>query len=391
MLFVDVVDSTRVAAEVGDARWRELVAAFRTTVRRQLKRLSGHEVDTAGDGFFATFDTPASALRAAAAIVADVQSIGLDVRCGLHTGELERIDGRLGGIAAHIGARVMAHADAAQVLTTGTVRDLVVGGAMAFEPVGDFELKGVPGTWALHRLTSVDRIALPVALAAEVAASRRANRARPSTRGRPVLVGAVAATAIAVAAIAVYAGTRPDPSGAAASTAPPSASGSANASASPEPIALVRIDPGRREIAQIVPGEWDPGLGGLIASNGNLWYGNETTLIPLDPSTGERREPFELPPETYKVDPADGSLWVGHGMDRFQTVVDRLDPLSYRNLGQIDPGEEVWDHVVTNRAIYMVTRGEGESGVSEVLELDPSTGELKDRDPTFVAAVHRLT
>ena len=92
VLFVDVVDSTRVAAEVGDARWRELVAAFRGTVRRQLKRLGGHEVDTAGDGFFATFDTPAAGLRAAAGIVREVQSLGLDVRCGLHTGELERID-----------------------------------------------------------------------------------------------------------------------------------------------------------------------------------------------------------------------------------------------------------------------------------------------------------
>jgi class 3 adenylate cyclase len=145
-----------VASEVGDARWRELVGAFRATVRRQLKRLNGHEVDAAGDGFFAWFDSPARALQAAAAVTAELQALGLVVRCGLHTGELEQIDGRLGDIGAHIGARVMAAAGPAEILATSTVRELVTGGAATFDPFAEVELKGVPGRWALRRLTSVE-------------------------------------------------------------------------------------------------------------------------------------------------------------------------------------------------------------------------------------------
>ena len=102
VLFLDIVDSTRIAGEVGDRRWRDLLREFRRIVRRQLRVHGGHEEDTAGDGFFATFSRPANAVHAATQIVLGVQGIGLDVRCGIHTGELERIDGRLGGIAAHI-------------------------------------------------------------------------------------------------------------------------------------------------------------------------------------------------------------------------------------------------------------------------------------------------
>src|SRR5215208_4750288 len=142
VLFVDIVDSTRVASEIGDRSWRELVGAFRASVRRELKRFGGREVDTAGDGFFCWFDQPANAIKAAAAIVAAVQQRGLEVRCGVHTGELDEIDGRLGGIAAHIGARVMALAEAGQVVVTSTVRELVVGADVQFETVAETELKG---------------------------------------------------------------------------------------------------------------------------------------------------------------------------------------------------------------------------------------------------------
>jgi hypothetical protein len=393
VLFVDVVDSTRIAADIGDARWRELVATFRRQVRRQLKRLGGREVDTAGDGFFATFDRPASALRAAAAIVGEVQRIGLDVRCGLHTGELERIDGRLGGIAAHIGARVMAEAGAAQVIATSTVRELVVGGAIAFENFRETELKGVPGRWTLLRMASVDGEAIPGPLAADEAAGRRASRGAQPTRPGPLVFGVAAIGLVGVVAIAVYAGARPDPGELATSSASPAASGSSAASGPPEPIALIKVDPRLREVAEIVSGEWDDGLAGLISSNGNLWYTNGSDLVRLDPSTGERLDTFKLPPETYKVDAAFGSLWVGHGTTQYQTIVDKLDPLNYRLLGQLDPGEEVWDHAITENAIYAVSRAE-EGEVSELLEFDPTSGDAVDRAPTgfevgpFYVGVH---
>src|SRR5688572_340116 len=149
VLFVDIVDSTRIAADVGDRRWRDLLGAFRRGVRQELKLHGGHEEDTAGDGFFATFSQPAEAIRAAAGIVRRANLIGLEVRCGLHAGELERIDGRLGGIAAHIGARTMAQAAAGEVVVTATVHDLAAGSMVAFEEKGDATLKGVPGAWRM--------------------------------------------------------------------------------------------------------------------------------------------------------------------------------------------------------------------------------------------------
>jgi class 3 adenylate cyclase len=127
VLFIDLVGSTAVASRLGDARWRELLTRFRRVVRGELRRHDGREQDTTGDGFLATFDQPARALHAAAGIVAATQQLGLDVRAGLHTGEVEAIDRGLGGVAVHLGARVMNLAAPAEILVTRTVRDLVVG------------------------------------------------------------------------------------------------------------------------------------------------------------------------------------------------------------------------------------------------------------------------
>ncbi len=385
MLFVDVVDSTRIAAEVGDARWRELVAAFRSAVRRQLKRQGGHEVDTAGDGFFATCDSPAAALRAAAAIVADVQSIGLDVRCGLHTGELERIDGRLGGIAAHIGARVMAEAGPAQVLTTGTVRDLVVGGAMTFDSAGETELKGVPGVWALHRVSAVDGVALPSPLPAEDATSRRAVGSGSPHRRRP-LVLAAGAVAVAVAAITIVVATRPNPGEASASSTAPSPSGSDRATLAPAPttpVALVRIDPGLRDIDEsgVVYGDYPgPSFQSVMMANGNLWHVDELegVLTRLDPATGTPMteiDEIELPPLTTVAAPAFGYLWVQHGRDQNMAKIDKYDLSTGRMLDRVDPGEWVYDLTIGEDAIYVPTQDE------ELLEINPLSADIVDRDP----------
>src|SRR6187402_2268744 len=127
VVLLDIVGSTVVAGELGDERWRVALSRFRRLVRTDLKRHQGHEEDTAGDGFFATFGQPAAAVRCAAAIVSDVQTIGLDVRCGLHTGEMGSVEGRPGGVAVHAAARVMALAGAAEICCTSTVRDLVMG------------------------------------------------------------------------------------------------------------------------------------------------------------------------------------------------------------------------------------------------------------------------
>jgi class 3 adenylate cyclase/pimeloyl-ACP methyl ester carboxylesterase len=154
VLFTDIVDSTAKAVEVGDARWRELVQAHHGLVRRQLARHRGTEIDTAGDGFFASFDGPARAIRCACAISAGVRDLGIEIRAGLHTGECERIDEKVGGIAVNIGARVASQAGPSEVLVSSTVKDLVAGSGIQFRERGVAELKGVPGEWRLFAVES---------------------------------------------------------------------------------------------------------------------------------------------------------------------------------------------------------------------------------------------
>jgi class 3 adenylate cyclase len=150
VLFTDVVGSTERARELGDRRWRDLLDRHNEIVRRDLERFRGREVDTAGDGFFATFDGPARAIRCARSIVADVQSVGLEVRAGLHTGECELAGDHVRGIAVHTGARVASLAGAGEVLVSSTVRDLVAGSGIEFTDRGVQSLKGIPGEWRLY-------------------------------------------------------------------------------------------------------------------------------------------------------------------------------------------------------------------------------------------------
>jgi class 3 adenylate cyclase len=149
VLFTDLVGSTSLAAELGDRRWRDLLEQHHLSVRRELARFDGHEVDTAGDGFFATFDGPARAIRCAHSVVDAVRPLGLDVRAGLHTGEVELTNGKVAGIAVNIGARVASQAGPGEVLVSSTVKDLVAGSGLEFEDRGTASLKGVPGEWRL--------------------------------------------------------------------------------------------------------------------------------------------------------------------------------------------------------------------------------------------------
>jgi len=154
VLFTDIVEGTRRAAALGDRRWRDLLESHHALVRTELARYRGLEQDTAGDGFYATFDGPARAVRCAFAVRDGVRRLGLEVRAGVHTGECEIVAGKLGGIAAIIGARVKDLAGAGEVLATSTVRDLVSGSGLAFAERGTQVLKGVPGEWRLFVVTS---------------------------------------------------------------------------------------------------------------------------------------------------------------------------------------------------------------------------------------------
>jgi class 3 adenylate cyclase len=149
VLFTDIVESSQRAVELGDRAWRDLLQRHHELVRRQLVRFRGHEVDNAGDGFLASFDGPARAIRCAQAIVDGVGALGIEVRAGLHTGECELLDGKVAGIAVHTGARVASHAAPGEVLVSSTVKDLVAGSGLTFRERGTHELKGVPGEWQL--------------------------------------------------------------------------------------------------------------------------------------------------------------------------------------------------------------------------------------------------
>ncbi len=152
VLFTDIVGSTQLAAREGDRRWKALLEQHHETVRRELERFRGVEIDTAGDGFLASFDGPARAVRCALAVREAVGALGLEVRSGVHTGECELIGNKIGGIAVHIGARVAALAEPGQVLVSSTLKDLVAGSGLSFEDRGEHELKGVPDRRRLFRV-----------------------------------------------------------------------------------------------------------------------------------------------------------------------------------------------------------------------------------------------
>ncbi len=356
VLFIDIVDSTRVAALVGDRQWRELLSRFRQVVRKQLKKHGGREEDTAGDGFFATFDRPADALTAAASVATEVQALGLNVRAAAHTGELERIDRRSGGIAAHIGARVLAAAGPGELLVTATVRDLVVGGGMTFEPAGDTELKGVPGVWSLHRVVAVDGRTLAPPINRDEAA-RRVSEVSAATGRRVGWAFVMVAVLVLLAGVA-FAGVVLFPS---------------------QPTALVRLDPGSREVLQTVHDEHVSldAVASIWAADGNLWQTDLQSVTRRDLGTGGYVTSFELPDPSLNVITAFGSVWVAHGLPG--TVIDRLDPISGRRLARIDPGADVWDVAAGDDAVWVLLQG------AEIVEIDPISGGIVDRDATDTA------
>jgi class 3 adenylate cyclase len=173
-MFTDIVDATARAAELGDGRWRDLLARHDQELRRELRRFDGREVKTVGDGFLATFDGPPSrALRCALAITAAARELGVEVRVGIHTGECELIGDDVGGMAVHIASRVGALAASSEVLVSGTVFGTVVGGPFQFTDRGFHALKGVPGRWPLFSLGA------PAATDAEPGLERPAEQAGP--------------------------------------------------------------------------------------------------------------------------------------------------------------------------------------------------------------------
>ena len=152
VLFTDIVGSTERAAQLGDHTWKELLERHHQVVRAMLARYRGTEIATAGDGFFATFDGPGRAVRCAEAIIDALGAIDVEIRAGVHTGEIERMGDNIGGLAVHVGARVAAHANASEILVSSTVKDLTAGSGITYQSIGERELKGMPERWQLYRV-----------------------------------------------------------------------------------------------------------------------------------------------------------------------------------------------------------------------------------------------
>jgi class 3 adenylate cyclase len=382
VLFIDIVGSTALAGTLGDARWRELLIRFRKAVRADLKRYAGREQDTAGDGFFATFDQPAQALGAAAAIVAGVQELGIDVRSGVHTGECEEIDGRLGGIAVHVGARVMSLAGAAEVFVTSTVAELVAGSGAEFEGRGSHELKGIEGERHLLALTGYGT-PLPQPLPAEVAAQRLAL-VIPPKRSRRVRVALVAAAVVLAAAIVV-----------------PVLAFTGGGARAAEPVSLLRLDAKTRHVDSIVRGrplgldQW----ANLWSVDGTLWQfvgQRSPRLVTRSLRTGAVKQTIALPGDFCACHVAFGfgSVWLldskfitsGPNAGTVEAVVKRVDELSGRSLrkivfnGDVDSGT-----IATGNDAVWVLESDG-----KLVRIDPLTNRVARTFETHASETRTL-
>ena len=318
VLMLDVVGSTHIAAQLGDARYRELSSRFNRLVRVALKRFGGKEEDHAGDGFFATFPQPDRAIRCAAALAEEVRSLGIEIRSGIHTGQTEDQAGKTHGIAVVIGARVMSLADAGDILVTSTTKELVTGSGFGFEDFSAHELKGVPGTWQVFAVTGVNDEQRDPPLPAAEAAERRAAIQPASGRGRPrrsALIAGTLAGLFTIVAVA-YAVMREDP-------------GRPEPRDEPTPLAeaVVQVDPeGEPPIVDSIPIPVPSVRGAgvtlltsphsMVVGQGGVWTMRFKTLYHVDPSRSEVRKRLEIEmggvPLSVNLAVGSGKIWIAY-------------------------------------------------------------------------------
>jgi hypothetical protein len=352
---------------MGDARWRELIARHHALVRGELKRFGGREIDTAGDGFFATFDRPAQAIRCAAAVVQAVRQLGIEVRAGLHLGEVEVAGKNVGGVAVHTGARVLAAADPGDVVVTATLRELVSGSGLEFTDRGQHTLKGVPGTWQLYGLETVDGRPLEAAPDAPIAAERRAAIAAPTLLKRNRVPAAIAAGLAAVSLLVVWIViSRPSP-------------------ADHGPVAFVPPLDSVVQVAEdgtvrhVVPNVVESHGGGnpkIVVGEGGVWV-RSSKLVRLDPVTG-RADEGELirttgnPRADRGVEAGYRAIWVGGDASNGHALLWRWNPATGEQLAdtKIPSSVEVNDVALGGGAVW-ITFPDG-----RLVKVDPDTRKI---------------
>jgi class 3 adenylate cyclase/streptogramin lyase len=322
VLFTDIVGSTPIAAEMGNTRWGELVSRHHRIVRRQIGRFGGREVDTAGDGFFVTFERPADAMRCAVATTEAVRDLGIEIRAGVSFGELETVGGKPSGLVVNTAARVMSVAGPGEVLVPASVKEIVPGAGISFDEHGVHQLKGLEGDFRLFKVAGVDGKELPPPPEAEEAAERRREIFPSAAKRTPLLVALGAgAVALIVAAAVVVPGLLADEP-----TAP--------RGIGPLQHAVARIDVETGDVGSRIPlgriGPVEPGLFSvdhpLAVGEGGVWLMRPPTLLHVDPLHEEVR-----------------SDQIDVGLGQTQTVATGFDAvwaLSGRTLYRIHPGTD---------------------------------------------------
>ena len=391
VLFTDIVDSTRLATELGDRQWRERVEQHHELIRRELRRFGGREIDTAGDGFFAAFDAPARAVACALTIAELMPQLGMQIRAGLHTGEVEEVAGKLRGIGVHIGARVGASAGASEVLTSATVRDIVTGSGIEFEDRGLRELKGVTGEWHLYAATPGARFRDEFPIAAgtagrEVAAVRRTLERRARRRRIALIGGGVAV--VAAAAAGTFLITRPPPS---LPGVQPNSAGLIDAASDrivgevgigtrPDAIAfgegavwvantgddaVSRIDPRTRLLVQTIDVGSAPS--GVAVGFGSIWVANsgDRTVSRINPDNNRVVQPITVGNGPTAVATGAGAVWVTNAFDG---TLSRIDPAKGAVSGVYAVAASPSGIAATDAAVWIA------DSVGSVIRVDPATG-----------------
>jgi class 3 adenylate cyclase len=307
VLFTDIVGSTAIAAEMGNTRWSELVSRHHRLIRHELRRFDGHEQDTAGDGFFATFERPVDAIRCAVTATEAVRTLGIEIRAGVSFGQLELIEGKAGGLIVNTAARVMSVAGAGEVLVPAAVKDLVPGTGIAFDDHGTHHLKGIEGELRLFRVTAVDGRTPAEPLDPEDAAERR-EAIVPAARRRAGLVAGILAAAVA-AAVGIWALTGNDPTGPREVPIPARFVVEFEAETGDERQLIGYPDPGRPEVARLT--------NSMVAGQGAVWIEDPglaaPTVIRVDPVHAEiQRIVVRIGNPTFDlaIETAFESVWV---------------------------------------------------------------------------------
>ena len=372
ILFTDIVGSTALASELGDRRWRELVRRHHAIVRSELRRFQGVEVDTAGDGFFATFDGPGAAIRCAGAIADGVRALGLEIRAGLHSGEVERSGGKAGGIAVNTAARVMAVGGPGEILVSSTLRDVVAGSNLEFQDHGVHHLKGVDGEWRLFGVAAADGESRPPPLDPAEAARRRLDiepTGEPRRSRIPAMIAGLVAAAVVALIVFVLlpSDDEPEPAGTGAT---------GTDEAGPPFDALAELDPRSEELVIVrsdLPSSTLPQFASdeIIVGEGSVWVVRAPSVLRVDRADGSTTPVGEGigGPGVYGIATDFGSLWV------LRDALHRIDPGTGDNertiaLGDVEPGTLPTTDVATGFGSVWVGTLDG-----NLFRVDPETEE----------------